>query len=82
MWGFKQMTTRKCLAAQQNSCNECNNPCIACGTKKFTVNTDCELCKSCEKDRLSPSVLDRMKNAEVRREKHPLIIIAESGVSK
>lgn len=76
------MTTRRCLAAQEGNCYACDAVCIACGTKKYSVNTECALCLFCEKERTPQKVLDRMKEAELRREKHPLIIIAESGVSK
>lgn len=44
------MTVRKCLSAQNGKCYQCDSVCVCCGTKKYSVETECELCMLCEKN--------------------------------
>ena len=68
---------RKCLAAQENICKECNYACPKCGVKKWSINEECQLCIDCEQKELKRaniSIKD-LKNANVVREKNPVIVI-------
>lgn len=39
---------RKCKAAEQGLCYNCDTVCVACGTKRFSVFEGCALCMYCE----------------------------------
>lgn len=70
---------RKCLAAQEGNCYACDSVCVVCGTKKYSVNTDCAICLMCEEERTPANVLEKLKKAEVQQEKPPLLV-TETGV--
>ena len=68
---------RKCLAAQENACTECNYACPKCGIRKWRINEECQLCIDCEQkelERANISIKD-LKNAKVIKEEHPVILI-------
>ena len=86
MSGVKQMTTRKCLAAQEGLCYHCDSPCIACGTKKFSVNEDCELCLYCEDQYPIKQKKKKYEKPDIREaivivEERPTVILLK-GASK
>ena len=68
---------RKCLAARENACTECNYACPKCGVKKWSINEECQLCIDCEEKELKRADISigDLKSAKVIKEENPVLVI-------
>lgn len=69
---------RKCKAAQESLCYDCETACVVCGTKKFSVDEDCTLCMYCEEQYPVKQEIDET-DIEIINMENPAVIYLNGG---